>query len=42
MKIEGSVMYVQHGRLYKWAVSGVGWGSGIINIDRVDYIFCVH
>ena len=24
MKIADSVMYVQHGRLNKWAVSGVG------------------
>ena len=24
VKIAGSVMYVQHGRQYKWAVSGVG------------------
>ena len=40
MKIAGSVMYVQPGRLYKWAVSGVcGWGIG--KIDRIDYIIYI-
>ena len=36
VKIAGSVVYVQHGRLNKWAVSGDGWGSR--KIDRIDYI----
>ena len=41
MKIAGSVMYmyVQHGRLNKWAVSMGGWGSG--KIDRIDYIIYI-